>query len=126
VVTTWPAVVTDAELDAFLGGMDRLFSRGRPWVHVLDGREATRAAGTPRMRAAAVSFMRKLPAERAILLRGECFVMASAPVRGVLTALTWMFRPVWPRYVAGTMDEAERWARERLGASAPVAPRRAM
>lgn len=126
VVTTWPPVLTDAELGRFLARVDVLFARGTPWVHVIDAREATRAAATPRMRAAAVAFTESLPAERAALLVGECFVITSAPVRGVLTALTWMFRPVWPREMVATMGEGERWARARLEAAASPAPRRAV
>ena len=125
-LTTWPALMTDRELDLFLARIDRIFSRGRPWVHIVDARDATRSAATPRMRAAAVAFMERLPAERVGLLLGEGFVISSAPVRGALTALTWMFQPAWPRVMLGTMPEAERWARERLRASTPVAQPSAM
>jgi len=126
VVTVWPLAQTDAELDRFLARIDLIFARRTPWVHLIDARDATMASATPRMRAAAVAFMERLPAERAALLRGECFVISSAPVRGILTALTWMFRPAWPRNVVGTMEEGERWARERLKPSSRADQRRAM
>jgi len=52
----------------------------------------------------------------AIFQFGEvsAIVTDSALVRGAMTAVNWLHRPRVPTTYVATLEDAERWARERL------------
>ena len=55
---------------------------------------------------------------------GSVFVITSPIVRGVLTALLWLQPLDMPHEVVGSLDEAMRWALERLEAERISVPAR--
>jgi hypothetical protein len=116
-VTTWPARVTEDELRGYFERLKRLFEKRTPFVHILDGRSATPESTSARLRGLATDFQRGLdPRQRALVL-GEAYIVDSAFLRGVLTALGWVFPPPWPRESFRDRASAEAWARGRLGRS---------
>ena len=46
---------------------------------------------------------------------GYAFVIDSAVVRGILTAILWLAPMPAPHVVVSTVEEGERWLREKLG-----------
>jgi hypothetical protein len=52
---------------------------------------------------------------------GTAIVVASAPIRGALTALSWLFTPPTPQIFVRNLDEAVDWAEAQLR-EAGIAP----
>lgn len=48
---------------------------------------------------------------------GVAIVVTSTLVRGVFTAVFWLWKPPMPYTIVGTVRDAETWTRERLAAS---------
>lgn len=47
--------------------------------------------------------------------RGTAFVLPSAIVRGIVTAIYWLVPPPYPHRVFSNVPDAEAWARAQLG-----------
>lgn len=123
VIVTPRGEATDAEVAAFLDVLKRPLLRRQTYLQILDATHAT--PGTP--------YQRRIQAEwvgaHAPLIKrytlGVAFVMPSPLIRGALTAILWFQRLPCPHLVMSTMDEAERWAIDRLraaGLQLPPAP----
>lgn len=120
-VIRYVGIVSDDEFKRYLDEMKAIRSRG-PGVAVLD---ATGSGSTP-------ATQRKMQADwlrrnREMLRRnslGTAFVIPSAAIRGVLTAILWISPLPSPHIVVSTYDEGERWAIERLRENGLEAPGR--
>jgi cobalamin biosynthesis protein CobD/CbiB len=97
-------------------------SQGRRMVTILDLTEA--APLTARQRTLQSEWSRQTDALFREVSSGIVFVVASAVVRGVLTALFWI-RPVpVPHAIVQDLDEAVRWAIARCRETGETVPAR--
>ena len=115
----WPLVVatfdgvadSDAEFLAFLEEVS-VFRRGEPYALVLDASEAQGA--TARQRRLQADWLAENHASIQTHCMGISFVMKSALVRGMATAVMWLSpMPCEYRFCA-TVGEARAWCEERL------------
>ncbi len=116
----WPLIlvrprpeVTDSQLIAALKAYDEILDKRQgPYAMVMDNRHA------PALPAA----QRKIIAEynaahgtrTRLRCRGTAFVMTSPFVRGLMTAVFWLKKPLAETIVFEELDDALRWARARL------------
>jgi hypothetical protein len=122
VVVTFVGLATEAEFDAYLAAMTKMINeRKQKNVVILDATQSGRSPPSQRKKQA------RWIKEHEHLLRaysfGTAFVITSALVRGVLTAIFWV-QPLPNDYtIVATLEEAERWAAAKLrdGGSAPGA-----
>jgi hypothetical protein len=114
IVVTFVGSQDEAEFSAYLEGMTAFAERRLRAVTVFD---ATRAGPTPAtQRARQGAWLKKY---RSIIQEYSCgsvFVIRSPLVRGALTAILWIAPIPGAHTVVGTLEEAERWAVERLRA----------
>jgi hypothetical protein len=113
VLVRFIGTATDAEFDAYLVAMtDQVLARRQPTVTILDATRSTTTNAAQRKRQA--SWL----ADNAEGLRryslGTAFVIRSAAVRGVLTAIFWLQPLDRPYTIVASLGEAEVWAREKL------------
>lgn len=112
VIVTFEGVSTEPEFDDYLRRMSGYLARKETIATVLD---ATRAGPTPpTQRRKQAEWMRE---NEAVLRRqsaGTAFVISSAVVRGVLTAILWLQPIPQEHVVVATRAEGIRWAREQL------------
>lgn len=122
----WPAalvkppdgMVTDPELDEFLGAFRKEVGRRRAaYVTVVDLRGNSGITPTQRKRLS--EYMRETEALGAPC-RGSALVFESALLRTLLTAIFWLKQPKYPVQVFATLDDAVRWAHELAAAPAPL------
>jgi len=116
--TTFPATTTDAELSAFCA---RLHEWGRkvryPIAWVVDISRVREVPATQRK-----IFARHLEDFESFERRwnrGSALVVPNALVRGVVTAIFWLKKPVYPCELFAEPREARAWARARLQGEAP-------
>jgi hypothetical protein len=111
-LVTFEGAATDAEFEAYLAAMSALLERRMITATVLDARRASGAGAAQRRRQA--EWMK----EHAALMRqysaGTAFVIESALVRGVLTAILWLQPMESPHIVVATLSVARVWAKQRL------------
>ncbi len=121
VVVTFDGPSTDAEFRAYLDDMTRLVvARREPNVTILDARAAGSTPATQRRMQA--DWLEKHDAELRRYSAGTAFIITSAMVRGILTAILWLQPMAAPHVVVATFEEAEAWAREQLRARGVAAP----
>ena len=115
----WPLAVvtftgdrTEAEFDGYLRRMSEYVAREETFATVVD---TTRSGGMPAtQRRKQAEWMRENEGALRRHSAGTAFVIRSAVVRGVLTAILWM-HPIAQEYVVvATQAEGVRWAREQL------------
>ena len=107
----YEGLATPEEFDAYLEDVRRIRSRG-PNVLILDGRKSGMLPARIRRRQA-----EWLDENRAMLernSRGTVFVLESSVLRGALTAILWLAPIPGEWAVLRSLEEAERWADERL------------
>lgn len=116
----WPMVVfrfrgepTDEDFEAYLRAMESLYERGERFAILFDARGTVQLSAKHRRRQAQ---WLKDNAERIRRFNvGSAFVIDSAFVRGLLTAIFWIQPMPSPHTVTETLAEAEAWCRARLG-----------
>ena len=79
-------------------------------VRILDLRRATPMDA--RQRQQHVDWMRATEELQRAVTVGVVSVVSSPLIRGVLTALLWLYRPALPMDIVGSLDEAVSWAIE--------------
>lgn len=106
-VVTTPPSLSDDEMRAFLRWhREWMATRREPYTLVLDLRRTERLS--PGQREMITNGMDR--SEQICL--GTAMVFTSVVLRGVLTAIFWIRKPRYPTRVFGSLEEAERWARE--------------
>jgi hypothetical protein len=102
--------------------MVEALSQGRRTVTILDLSEAR--ALTARQREMQMEWSSQTDALFREVSLGIVFVVASAVVRGVLTALFWIRRVPVPHVIARDLDEALSWAMARCREAGETVPER--
>ena len=97
-------------------------SQGRRTVTILDLTAA--APLTARQRAMQIEWSRQTDALFREVSLGIVFVVASAVVRGILTALFWIRRVPVPHAIVQDLDEAVSWAIARCRETGEAVPAR--
>jgi hypothetical protein len=122
VLVTYDGIVSDDQFREHLAQMDRMLTSGRePNVIVVDARKAGVTPPTQRkMQADWQAVNHDAIAERSL---GTVFVLDSAPLRGVLTAILWLSPLPNAHAVVATKDEAWTWAEQKLRESVRERPR---
>jgi hypothetical protein len=119
---TFEGHVADHVFDRYLETMSRLLQRRMKNAIVFDARLAK--SPTPMQRSKQAAWLK---ANRETIQRYSCgsaFVIASAVIRGALTAILWVAPIPGAHVVVATLPEAEAWAIGRLtaeGVSLPAA-----
>ena len=112
VLVTFTGVAPEPEFDDYLRRMSQYLARKQTIVTVLDASKSGATPATQRRKQA--EWMRENDAALRRHSAGTAFVISSAVVRGVLTAILWMQPIPQEHVVVATMPEALRWAREQL------------
>lgn len=124
----WPVVVLhvpsgahsdEAIRDVLREYKDMVLTRRVPFVMINDLRSAS---GVTQKQRAEMSDFLEGEHEVASYCRGAALVFESALLRGMLTAILWVSKPVYPTRVFRTVEDASWWAYDQLGIS--VAQRR--
>lgn len=127
VIVTYPEQTEEADFFAHLDLLDanirRTVAARAKTALIYDITSGYRAPAS--VRKAQADWMKK----NATVTRQNCvgiaFVMTSAVVRGALTAILWMSDMPAPYTVVATVEEAERWCTEKLGAHGVTVPPKA-
>jgi hypothetical protein len=120
VVVTFDGSVADHAFDRYLESLSRVLQRREKNVIVFDAR---RAAGPPAMqRSKQAAWLKSHRAMIAAYSCGSVFVIASAVIRGGLTAILWIAPIPGNHTVVATLAEAEMWAIGRLRAEGVPLP----
>jgi hypothetical protein len=112
---TFDGPVADYAFDQYLETLSRVLARRAKNAIVFDARRA--AAPSAKERAKQAAWLRS---HRDLIERYSCgsaFVIASALVRGGLTAILWLAPIPGAHTVVATPGQAEAWALERLRAA---------
>jgi hypothetical protein len=112
VVVRFNGYISDPEFDVYLATMTGLLTRNSKMVAILDARAAIRNPPSQRQKQADwIRANEELLRQHSL---GTAFVLTSPLVRGVMNAILWL-QPLPTEYtVVGTLEEAERWAEDRL------------
>jgi len=105
--------LSDDDYHALFAAWDEIVARKQPFVSLVDLRMA-RTMPHPTQRAMIGAWMRKVDATMSKYSVGSANVIISPLVRGALTAIQWIHRPVVAQATFGTMLEACDWCIERL------------
>jgi hypothetical protein len=109
VITRLSESIDDGELKRSLQASDKMIDdRRTPYSIVLDNRLAQNMSPTQRKLIA--DHMAAREQQTRNLCLGSAFVLNSAVMRGILTAVFWMRKPVVPTKVFAELDEATLWA----------------
>ncbi|MCA9600499.1 MAG: STAS/SEC14 domain-containing protein [Polyangiales bacterium] len=104
---------TDAEFEQLLVDLsDAVAGHAAPYGLLVDARESR--AISPQLRRKLASYMQEQAPMSEKYCRGTALVMHSSILRGVLTALLWMYEPPFPIRVFEGFDTARAWLAERL------------
>jgi hypothetical protein len=124
VTVTFVGQVAEYEFDRYLQTMSRVLQRRAKNAIVFDARRAANPNATQRSKQAAWLKSHRDPIEKYSC--GSAFVIASAIIRGGLTAILWVAPIPGEHTVVATLAEGETWAIGRLSAAGvSVPPRRA-
>ena len=111
-MVTFTGKATEAEFDDYLRRVSGYHARNETFATVLD---TTRSGGMPpTQRRKQAEWMRENEGALRRWSAGTAFVVQSAIVRGVLTAILWMQPIPQEHVVVATRAEGVRWAREQL------------
>jgi hypothetical protein len=111
---TMPAgAMSDDGLRSLLARIDQLVAERKRIALVVDYRPLNEVPN-PTQRAELARWMRETARGNQDVIIATAHVVASTLLRGAITAVNWIQRPVTPQYVAADLAEAERWCRTRL------------
>jgi hypothetical protein len=122
VVVTFVGQVADHEFDRYLLTMSHVLNRRAKNALVFDARRAAAPSAMQRSKQAAW-----LKSNRDAIQQYSCgsaFVIASAIIRGGLTAILWVSPIPGAHTVVSTLAEGEAWALDRLAAEGIALPAR--
>lgn len=108
--------VSDADFNEILGRVEVIYQAlTQPFVCVIDASMMDVISAERRKRLAEMEVKYKPLDLR--YNRGQAYVVASAPMRGAITALHWLSPPVYPTMTFKSFEEACAWAKNKLAAS---------
>lgn len=116
-IVTFTGKVSDAEFDAYLRELSTLTERPGRRAMVYDARLATPSPASQRQMQAA--WMKRFDADVRNKTAGIAFVLPSALMRGMLTAILWLQPLACPHHVTTDFTDGVGWARARLGTTPP-------
>ena len=105
--------MSDDGLRALLARIDALVAERRRVALGVDFRPL-REVPNATQRAELARWMRGAAERNADVIVATAHVVSSALLRGAMTAVHWIQRPVTPQYVATDLADAEAWCRARL------------
>ena len=115
----WPLLIctavgesTDDDLAAYTAFLLTKLRRKEIHAVILDATRGKTMRSTHRR--AIADFNHQNEAELKRYRAGLALVTPSAALRGMLTAVYWLFKPPFPYAVFETLPEAEAWAQKRL------------
>ncbi len=127
-ISKWPLVVieapasgaTDEEMTEHMAKVAALYSRAGSFAMVVDVTLAPRPPpGQRRLLGDALTqHERSNPGK----LKGMAMVVASDLQRGIITAVSWFFRPSYPMRVFSSREQAVTWARSMLDGAQETRP----
>jgi hypothetical protein len=120
VVVTFEGQLADHEFDRYLLTMSRVLQRRAKNAIVFDARRA--AAPTAMQRSKQAAWLKSNRAAIQQYSCGSVFVIASAVIRGGLTAILWISPIPGAHTVVSTLAEGEAWALGRLAAEGVALP----
>jgi hypothetical protein len=113
VLTFLRGKVSDTDLDPFFLGFEEVYARKSPFVVISDLREVTAVPEAPTRRR--IAEWSKAQEARTIQYHlGTVMIVRSAVVRGALTAINWLTRPITPQLVYTDPREGAAWCLETL------------
>jgi hypothetical protein len=113
VVITLGQEVLPADLDTMSEAFRKIFARRKKYVCITDVRGITKLPDA-KTRQLVADWWKTIAADQRIWNLGSANVVSSAPVRGALTALSWLFTSPTPHGYVPDMTAALEWAAERL------------
>ena len=105
-------VPTDAQFDGYLEKLTRITMRLEPRALIYDA--SASGATPPSHRKKMAEWMKRYEAQVRAGTVGTAFVLPSAIMRGVLTAILWVQPMACPHAVVATVAEAKAWCQARL------------
>lgn len=110
----------EQDLRAFAEEMQPIFARREKYVMIV--RTAPNSyLPDAKMRKALVEWWKSMADLQTRWNVGTAIIVASAPIRGALTALSWLFTSPTPQVFVSSMDEAIEWSEKKLR-EAGIAP----
>lgn len=121
----WPVVriqfpsraLSDAALGDFLERADEMLDTGGQCAAILDMERATFVPSATQ-RARFAGWMRANGDRNRRQIVGTAILAKSAILRGTITAIYWLQKPVTPQHVAADLGDAVRWCQTQLGVPA--------
>jgi hypothetical protein len=115
IVTTPAGSVSDAHIDEFIQRFEaEVRGQQRPYATVM---RLTQGGGiTAKQRAYMASRMRDGSSQEDC--KGTAFVLTSAVMRGLLTAVLWIRKPAYPVATFRSLPEGIEWARDQVNRTA--------
>lgn len=119
-VDTFPVIVmrivghySEEELFEFGRSLDYVFERKKKYAMIVD---ITEGAELPdaRRRQVVANWWKTVQGHQRLWNLGTAIVVPNGPLRGALTAITWLFPSPTPNRYFGTMGEAIDWVEEIL------------
>lgn len=118
-IITFVGVPTDAQFDAYLAHLARITVKLEPRALIFDASASGPTPAAHRKRMA--DWMKQYEPHIRANTVGAAFVLPSAIMRGVLTAILWVQPMACPHNVVASLGEAKLWAKDmvdkRLGLS---------
>lgn len=118
----WPLLIieasgesSDEDLDRYIGTLSKVLARCEPHVVIVDATRGQNLKGTHRRRVAAWNQQNEVALKKYRV--GLVLVTESSVLRGLITAVYWLFSPPFPYVTANSIEEARRWAYHKLGMS---------
>ncbi|MET0386186.1 MAG: hypothetical protein ABW321_09530 [Polyangiales bacterium] len=113
VYIAYPRAFSDADWDELLVQAGGLLDRKQSFAWINDAR--TPYIPNARQRTALANHQKARADDYRRWARGAAVVSQSAVVRGVITAMSWVFPTPFPHETFASLAEAERWIRRQLG-----------
>jgi hypothetical protein len=113
VVITLGEEVVASDLTIMSAAFRDIFARRKKYVCITDVRGIAKLPDA-KTRQAVADWWKTLAADQRIWNLGSANIVSSAPVRGALTALSWLFTSPTPQGYVADMDAALEWAAARL------------
>jgi len=104
--------VLHADWQALLSEVDTIVRRDAPFGLIFDARRGVTLGATQRREAAEV--LRRYERPFRTRCRGLATVSSSTIVRGLITAVRWVFPAPCPDLIESDLEVARRWVEERL------------
>ncbi|NLY93582.1 MAG: hypothetical protein GXY23_06090 [Myxococcales bacterium] len=101
------------DLRAFQAEMQPIFARRQKYVLIVKTSPNSYLPDA-KMRKAVVEWWKSMADDQARWNLGTAVIVASAPIRGALTALSWLFTSPTPQVFVSNADEAVTWAEKML------------